>query len=434
VASTTVVSTLNGNYKRVYGKISQAVPEVDWCLENIKWDQGNIVGDSYEELVVVRSENGYTYGGSGGTAYTLNASVAMQTEPARVTPFEYTMTSRVAYGAAKRAAKAGPRAFAKWSVLLMKNMMESVARRLEISVIHGQHAQGIAQIAIGKFTNASTICTIIVSEDQWAAGIWQGSEGALAEVYSSGDTKIVDGSNTTIEIFSVDFRTRTIQAIASSATLAGNVTTSNATAVVNIFFVGSRTNDMVGMKQIFSNTGGTIHGISAGTYGAWAGNLFTAGNEPMTMAKVFGFAAQIQARSRKNKERVFLCSPFTWTDLHQEQMAARSYDESYSKDKIETGSEEIVYFSPSGKIRVVAHPCMKGGEALLFPLSTMKRIGSAEKEWEIPGADSDPWAPVAGVNAAEIRNYSDQTVFCSLPAECAYVDDIINTYGTTGQI
>lgn len=432
MAQTNIVSTLNGNYKKVYGKIVNAVPEVDWFLQNVKWDKGKKVGGSYEELIVLASENGYTYGGSGGTLYTLNASVAMATAPASVTPFEYTMRTQVSYGAASRAAEAGPRAFAKWNTLILGNMMESIARRLEISLIHGQNVQGLAEIPIDGFANSGATCTITIPEDQWAAGIWQGAEGAQLQVYDSSDVILADSTNTTIQITKVNFRTRVIVGTAASSTLASTIETANDSAVVNLFFKGSRTDDMVGLKQIFQNTTGSIHNISADTYGAWAGNLFDASSEALTYDKVVGYCAQLQARSRKNQERKLVVSPFTFADLQQEQMASRVYDDSYKSGKAETGVKGITYHTPSGMVEVVPHPCMKGGEAFLFPMNRLKRIGSSEKEWEIPGANSDPWYPIPDSNGAEIRNYSDQTVFCELPAECAFIDAIANNHGTQG--
>lgn len=439
MAATNIVSTLNGNYKRIYGKIVNAVPSVGYLLKNVRWDKGNMVGASYEELVIVRSENGYTYGGSAGTNYTLNASVAMGTEPARVTPFEYTMRSAVSYGAASRAAKAGPRAFAKWSALILKNMTQSVTRRLEISLIHGQHAEGIGSAAIDAFTDlggAGLTATILFAEDQWAPGIWRGAEGALLNAYDGSDVIIADSANIDLTVTKVNFRTRTVT-VTGTAALIDAIETANDSAATAFFFKGSRTSDMVGMKQIFSNLTGTIHEISADTNGAWAGNLFDCGSESLSHAKIMGYAAELYGRGHDEEENdedmIVLVSVFTWVDLHQEQAAARVYDASYEEKMAKQGFKAIRYFSPSGQwLSIVAHPCVKGGEALMFPMSRLKRIGSAEKEWEIPGADSDPWYPQADANGAEIRNYSDMTVFCSLPAECAYIDNIVNDFGTTG--
>lgn len=425
-------STLNGLYKRVYGKLQNAVPECGWFLDNVEWDQSHIVGDSYHIDVQLRAENGFTYGGSSGGAFALKASVAMGTQPAFVTPFEYVMTSQISYGAASRAKKAGPRAFAAAMTLVIKSAMESVTRRLEISSHHGSSETGIGEVAIGAIVDVNaTSFYIVFAEPEWAAGVWTGAEGALLQFYDEGDALEENASVSEFTVESVDFANRKIL-VSSSAGLITQVETKNDTEAITVYFSGAHDSDMVGIDKIFSNQTGTIHGIDAGDYGLWAGNLFQNGSEALTHARVMAFCAQLRARGLKKEELVLEVSPFTWADLHQEQQATRMMDESYKPKRADAGFEDIRYHSPNGGIRVVASEFVKGGSAYLFPLSKLRRIGSEDREWKIPGAEDNPFHPVAGYAAAEMRIYSDQTVFCDLPAACAKITGIVNSSGTTG--
>jgi len=429
-------STLNGLYKRVYGRLENAIPDCGWFLENVEWDQGHMVGDSYHIDVVLRNEQGFTYGGSTGGAFALNASVAMGTQPAVVTPFEYVMTSQISYGAASRAKKAGPRAFASAMTTVIKNAMESVTRRLEISCHYGSSTEGIGVVVVDGTTSvSSTTFTIQFAEDQWAAGIWTGAEGALLQVYDEGDALELNGSDSELTVESVDFANRKILVSAASGlvtqVLAKNASGSGAEAIT-VYFSGAHDSDMVGIEKIFSNQTGSIHGIDASDYGLWAGNLFSNQSEALTHSRVMAFAAQLRARGLKKEELVLEVSPFTWADLHQEQQATRMMDESYKSKRADAGFQDIRYHSPNGGIRVVASEFVKGGEAFMYPLSKLTRIGSEDREWKIPGAEENPFHPVTGYAAAEMRIYSDQTVFCYLPAACSKIDNIVNSSGTTG--
>jgi hypothetical protein len=423
-------STLNGLYKRVYGELKNAVPKMGWGLKNIPWDRQNKIGDRYEIDVILANENGVTYGGSGGTGFTLVDSVAMSTQPAFVTSFEYVIRSQMSYGAATRARNKGKAAFANAMSLIMENGAQSLADRNEISLWHGQ--TGIGVVAAGGIVDGTaTTFTFVFSEAEWAAGIWQGKEGAGLQVYDEGDALEESSSVSLFTVTSINYATRSVL-VTSTAGLITQVETKNDTEALTVYFNGSRTNDMLGMRTIFSNTTGTVHGIDAGDFGAWAGNPFSCGSEPLTHAKIMGFAAQLQNRGNEDEDMNVVVNPFTWADLHQEQAAARVYDESYEKAAAEQGFKAIRYYCPSGWIKIVASPVVKGGEGFMFPLSVMKRIGSAEKEWEIPGAHEDPWHPVPNTAAAEIRMYTDQTVFCELPSRCAYISAISNNFGVAG--
>lgn len=426
------VAQLNGNYKRVYGGLHNAIPKTGWLLENIPWDKGHKVGDSFHEMIVLTNENGITYGGSAGSAFTLVAPSAMGTAPAYVTPFEYVARPQISYGAASRAASAGPRAFTKAIGMVVTNAMESLARRLEIACLYGQSASGIGRVAVGAIVdNDSTSFYLVFAEAEWAPRIWAGAEGAVIEAYDEGDALETTGGSGDMTITSVDFRNRRIKVSAASA-LITQIETKNDTEYLNIYFKGSRSNDMVGMDVITQNLTGTVHGISATTYGGWAGNLFDVGSVALTHAHIQGYAAELQARGLEDEDLILLCNPKTYSDLHQDQASARVYDESYKGSKAEAGHREIAYHTGSGWVRVVASGFVKGGEAFMFPKSCWKRIGSEDREWELPGGEADPWTPVADTAAAEMRIYADQTVFCHSPALCAKIDGIANTFGTTG--
>ena len=310
--------------------------------------------------------------------------------------------------------------------------MESCARRLEVSCIYGSSVDGIGKVASTAIVdNDSTSFYLVFAEDQWAPGIWIGSEGAILEAYDEGDALETTGGSGDLTVSQVNFRTRRVLVTAASG-LITQIETKNDTEALDIYFKGSHDNDMVGIDVIFQNTTGTIHAISAATYGLWAGNLFSCNSEALTHARIMGFAAQLQNRGLEDEDMIVLCNPFTWADLHQEQAASRVYDESYENQAAEQGFKAIRYYSPSGWIRIVASPFVKGGEAFMFPLSVLKRIGSEDREWKIPGAQEDPWNPIADAAGAEMRIHSDQTVFCDLPSRCAKIDDIVNNFGTTG--
>lgn len=428
------LTTLNGNTKRIYGRLKSAVPKTGPFLKLVPWDKGNKVGDSYEDLVILASENGVTYCGTAGGATTLLSPTAMTTAPARITPAEFYVRPQITYAAAARAAEQGPKAFAKAITLVTKNALESLAKRLEISCLYGQSAKGIGQVAAAAIVDATaTTHWLVFAEDQWAPRIWAGSEGAYLEAYTAnGDTVISSSGDSTMTVTQVDFANRKVLVTAAAGVITA-VETDNDSYATNIYFKGSRSNDMLGLEYFAQNTSASVFGISATTYGNWKGNLFTVSSEALTHAHVMGYVQQIQARADV-EDMVLLCSKPTWADLHQEQASTRVYDESYTKAMAENGFEAIRYHTSEGTITVVGSGYVKGGEAFLFPKDdTLKRIGSEEGEWSLPGSrGDDPWFPVADTTSAEMRIRNDQALFCNNMAAVAKITGITNTFGSAG--
>lgn len=423
---TVTVGQLNGYYKRVYGKKPiQAVPRSGQILKMVKYKQGDLMlGDSYHVPVILSNENGFTYGGSAGTAYALEAAVPMTTKDATVSPFNYTLRSQMATAAATRAVKAGPAAFGNSVKLLLQNASESCARRMAISVLHGKSPTGIGAAAIGGTTDVSTEVTdMVIREADYAPGIWAGSEGAVVEAYwdNSGTMTKITGA------FTVSMIRPSIRTIRLTSVTAGDVTALEArsdTDVVFLFFKGSFDNDMDGMHKVFANKTGIIHGINAGDFGLWAGNTLPAGGQ-LTFPKTVQLIGEMAGRGLA-EDVVCLVSTATYESQNTQFSGLRQTDSSYKSELGKLGIKSLTYVGQTGMIDVVADPMVKNGQAFVFPPEYLMRLGSAEMEWQLPGQDAEPFTVLENNEGFQVRHFSDMTFFCEMPSRCAYIDGIVN--------
>src|SRR6476619_4564450 len=74
-------------FKRVYGDVTNLLPEDFPLAKMIPFSEKQKVGDSYIEAVVLTNETGITLGGSTMDAFELNPAIAGVVKQTTVTPY-----------------------------------------------------------------------------------------------------------------------------------------------------------------------------------------------------------------------------------------------------------------------------------------------------------------------------------------------------------
>lgn len=418
--------TLNGNYKTIFGKIVNLEPKKDWLHKNIEYRKDKKVGAKYQDLIVLGDENAITYAGSDTTEVTFETPTGMLTAPAEITPNTYYCRVRITYPAATRAESEGPQAYIRALTLVLGNGMKSLQKRHSISMIYGRSDEGIGQVAVGAAVSVdSTTFDLVFAEAQWAPGIWRRLKNASLQAYDAGLDLEETGGSSRLTVSKVTHRTRTVR-VTATAGLKSQIMTKNASEVLNIFFYGSKTNDMMGFHKIMGNQTASLFAIDADANDEWQGNLFNVGGTRLTGHHIQGYASVLQDRGLEDEDLTLFCSNRTWADLHNELQSARVFDSSYQKSMAEQGFNAIRYFSSSGWIQIVGSSYVKGGDAFMFPLPCLSRIGSKDRSWNLPGAENNPWHDVPDKSSAEITLMTDMGLFCNEPSLCARLYGITN--------
>jgi hypothetical protein len=420
----TNVDALNGLYHEVAGELVDALPEAGTIGKLVPFRQSDRIGDSYHEAIVLTRENGFSYGGTAGDAFTLRDPLSMATKDAVVGAYHYCMTSSISLPAVTRAQNAGKQAFASAISTVVENAYESAAQRLEISYLHGGRGIGDVPDTSSSVETTSTTATLVFSAATWAPGIWAGNEGAEVYFYDLDNlaTLISSGADSIFTVTSVANSTRTVVVTGTAAGIdALDIAVQG--GGVRCFFYGSRTNDMTGLGSILSNTG-SLFSIDAATYGLWRGNSFDAAGE-LTMDKVLDYVADLVGRGLKGDVKLLL-NPFTWARLNSELNALRNFDASYKGNKQTSGTKEIEYLSQNGTISIISDNLVKGGEAFLIKPEYLKRIGSAENDKMVATQDKNPFYPLATQAGFGFRVFSDLAIYSQRPAVQGYISGIVN--------
>ena len=410
IESVNTVATLDGHFKEVYAsKIRDLVPEGMKMLKLAEFSAAEkLLANLYHQPVVLGLEHGFTYGGSAGEAFLLNAAVASPNRDAQVKGHELVLVSAISVGAASRSISSKA-AFEQETKRLVQNMLKSTQIRMEIQLMYGQ--SGIAKVAIVA-GNLLTICAA-----EWAAGIWSGSKNAALEIRSQAG--VLRG---TCNVVKPDLKNQTVEVDVMPAGVSGNVDSENAGADV-VYFKGAYNKEFAGLHKIITNTS-TIFNIDAAEFDLFKGNTVLCGASEAAKAfisfeKVEEAIALCMEKGLTEEDVVCLVNPKHWNKLMTEQAAKRQYDSSYSSEKMENGSKSLIFYGQNGKIEIHASLFVKEGFAYIFPPAELERIGSSDITFERPGFPGKFFREMETSNGYELRAYSDQALFTSAPGKMA---------------
>lgn len=403
----------NGLFKETYGdKLIDLIPKESVITKTVEFTgNSQMLGNTYNQPVIVRSEQGFTYSRPNNGAFDINPPSTMKTQNAKVDGFQLLELCGIDYESFYRADNAA--SFMNATKMVMADALESFHRRLEVGNLYGQSATGLGTIITSTNVNATSTTLGIVAAT-WASGLWAPLEGAGLDVYTSVGVAL----NTVgpMVVSSIDIVGKTITVTGAAA----DVTAIDAGAVVDggfVRFYAKGTNgadEAIGLEKILSNTG-TLFGINAATYNLWKANTFAVSGA-LSLKKIQQAVAVAYNRGL-DQDVELLVNPATWEQLSTEQVAYRMLDSSYSSREVVNGFDAIVFHSQNGRINVIAHKYVKEGEAFMLPLSECVRVGSTDVTFNIPGTQNGQVFQQSPTQAGyQFRVYSMQQLLFTRPA------------------
>lgn len=400
------VGNLNGLFKEAYAdKLENLIPDQVKLLNLVKFmSKDKQPGNLYHQPVILGLEHGITFAGSDEDAFNLNAPVAGTIKDAQIKGSPAVLRSFLGYVAASRAAQGDAKAFMDATKYLVANMLRSMAKKLEIEMLYGQSGYGTCSATV----NAASIT---VATAEWAPGIWAGAEGLTIEVRSA------DGSTSrgTAKVTSVSFETRTL-------TLSNAI---NQTAGDVIWHMGAYGNEFIGIHEIIKKQSGTLFNIDVGQYNLFRGNQYSAASGALSFAKLNLAVARAVEKGLEGKLMVMV-NTRGWANMLNDQAALRKYDGSYSKTKLENGSEALEFHSQNGVLQIVPSVYVKEGYAYMLSIEDWQRVGSTDMTFKRPGQGDQFFRDLENSAGYELRLYTDQAVFCSAPGRNVLITDIVN--------
>lgn len=425
------VATLDGLFKIVYGDGPvNAVPESAVLQKLIPFKSSERIGKSYNFPVVLTAEAGVTYIAAGAGAVTLTSSVAAVLKEAVVDAQQIVCRGQMDYEAAAKAISGGKAAFKNASEVLVENLMETAANRLEIANFYGQSATGLGTVDSSANTNTTTTVLTFLAAG-WAPGIWSGKEGASVQFWKVSDNTAAATTNLFV-ISAINFSDKKITVTGTATTGIGELDTALSSGDCYVTFNGGKTgtstySEPVGIDKIITNSG-SLFGISAATYSLWGGSSYSFGSAAVTVAKILNMVGMAVSKGGLMEPAEVLLSPKSYMNLAGTITDLRRQNGGASESKGIGGFESIELMGPNGRLSLIVSPLIKEGELFAGPFKKrMKRIGASEFSFETPGRKGELFLHVPDSNCYELRLYGSSQIVCECPAKFVKGTAIVNT-------
>ena len=424
------LATLNGLFKQVYGdNVENLIPsgeELMKAVPFVKHDKRQ--GQKYNQPVVVGQELGFSYGGTDGTAFDLEDAVPGQVKNAEVVSSEFVLRTSISVGAVSRSLN-DKASFERSTKLVVANMVQSFAKRLECIMFYGQLDIGVVSaIATTDFAGAALPGTqrrLTLTAASWAPGIWSGSINMVLSIWdTSSSYAALDVLG--FDVKGVDIDARQIIVEENSSGTAANIQT---TDIITHFGAGYYQNasgsmEFAGLEKIMRNSG-TLFAINAAQYDLWRSTTHDAAGV-LSFPKIQKAVAKAMAKGLKDDLLVYI-NPSVWETLISDEAATRRNDSSYSSKEAEKGSNKIVFYGQNGKITIQPNIYVKESLALCIPdpvKNTLMRVGSTEVTFQMPGYEGEFFRLLENKNGYELRAYADMALFCWQPNKLILISGI----------
>jgi hypothetical protein len=421
MASVDTFQTLLANFKSRYGNLDNVIVDSMKFLKLCPFDKKNKTGKNFVVAVQLANEQGVTYGSTDdnmGALLSLNPAISLTLLDATIQPNVLLLRSQIGYEAYAAGENGDLASFESTSTLVTDSQMKSLQDRLEISCIYGSSPTGLGTLHSSANVD-STDTVVTITTGQWATGIWLGKEGANRDAYH-GSTQI--NTNAALVITGINASTRAITVSGNSTDIAALDTYIAANPdAARFLFYGAYGNETIGLDAaVLSNT--TLWGIS-NSYLLWQSTVYDVLNATLTMGKVEKGISSLVQKGLSGVVNV-IENPDTWATQNIDLAALRRFTDDGDSGKL--GVKSIEYDYADGVVKLIGLNKIKEGEAFAFPDGELKRIGSADVGFKLPG-EQYGFLHVPDKMGYEQRMFSCQGFFTTKVALLLKFKNIVNS-------
>lgn len=421
--SATIPASIIGDFKERYNTkgIQDAIPESRVILKNVEFDKATLVGNAFHTPVILSDEAGFTYAANNAGNYALNGPISLNVPDAQVRPAQITLVSQIAYDALSQSLGSGA-AFLSATKLITKRMIDSMSKRVELAALYGGTGLGTTALT-GSSSVSATVEIVAFTQQSWSDGIWAGTVNNQVQFYNN-TTLVSSGADSIFTITAVNPTLRTLTVSGTSTGIAAlHALVVTVPTALTIYFNSAYGNEMTGINKILTNTG-TLFNIDASVYDLWKSNVIDNNAGKLTFLSLQNAVAVAVGRGLDTAVDV-LVNPKVWANLVTSQSGARRFDSSYKKTMMENGAEKLTFYSQNGTMNITPSLYVKEGDCFILPFDTYQRIGSMDIEFmpQVMGSD-EFFQYVPGYNAYELRLWTNQQIFCTLPARSVKIFNI----------
>ena len=420
--------------KQVYAdKLEQMTPDSDKLAKEIDFVPAEkMPGNKYNQPVKMTRSMGFTFSNTGGV-FDLNMGLAPLDLNAEIQGSQMVVREFMSYDILERALKGdsgkggASRAFVSATQETMVNLQKSASYMREVMLLYGGGTGAAVSLGVVTAITGSAGTTLVVTLDKkdWATALWAGAENGEFDIYqgttaTKRNTAGVATDRTNVYVLN-KVNPLTYQLTLTS--LAANV--SAVAPGDTIFFSGQRGQDMLGFQAACTVASpNLLWNIDPNNYMLWKPQSVNVGGmlgfekvvQGLSLVAAIGFSGIMNLH----------VSPQGWQDLCNDQAALVRHAGERAGGKVSFGYESIEFYSQTGLLRIKPNIYVKNGLAFGIPEGECVRVGSTDWTFNMPGYGK-MMRELENKAGVEVREYTDQALFCKHPGYILYFNNIANS-------
>ena len=411
-------STLSNYFKQQYLEkgLQKVLPDYTNILSTVPFvGASEKAGSELIFPVITSREHGFTALGQSGAVSNLRSATVAQNRQARVVPYPVMGRTQIDTVSISRAV-GGPQAFVDALDYKIENLQTSFSMLVEQELMYGQSGLGV--IASGAeadavsggvpFTDGVNVAGrfVKIARAEFADHLWIGSEEMPVDIYSAAGALVYSTKITSYDIEGEYIQLESLNALAAMEGF-------------SIFRAGFKENSGPGLQKILSHTSGTLFGIDSSTTPLWKASQVAVGGllsfpvvaEGVARAVGRGLAGKINLHVHP---RVFatLIPDFNTLKSTSTVNKSRMFTSSSEIERLEHGSMAIRFVIGSIELTLISNPLVKIGMAFGVADGELRRAGSTDITYQIPGEDKSKYFHrLPDSQGLELRVFTDQSLF-----------------------
>lgn len=415
------ISTLDNYFMEQYLKegLQKVMPEYT-PLMTIPFVGGSEKAGS--ELIfplLTSREHGFTALGQTGAQNSLRAATIAQNRRAVVKSFGFMGRTQIDNLSISRAV-GSPQAFIDALQYKIENLQESFAVVNEVMLSYGQ--EGLGVVASGAeadgtyggvtFTDGVSGTKLKIAGKQFADHVWIGCEGMPVELFATNAVGSAVQLSATIVSYDVENEWIELDSLGSVTDPQGYF----------IYRAGFKDNEGAGLLRILKQTSSSsaLFEVSSANTPLWRVSQVNVADQYLSFETVADGVARAVGRGLADKITLHV-HPQTFASLMPDfntlkatgsDFKSRMFTSAGDVKQLEHGMVGLTFYVGSVTLEVIANPFVRKGYAFGVAAGELKRAGSTDITYDIPGEESGRYFHrLENVAAVEMRCFADQALF-----------------------
>lgn len=442
-SSAETLAAIAGDLKTVYGQeLIQVLPDAAILQKKFPLASSAAypnVGKFYSALIGLQYPWGFSFLGTGYEGTTTNTALgdalAGQTLPAEIYACTTVLCENITYQVLDRASGNNSTQSVLSALTYTGEQMAINTRNvLELQILHGREGIGAASGSV----SGSGPYTVVFDPATTSAGILSTLIGARVQWMQSDNTTARtanDGSNylTVSAVGLSDVNNPSITMVATGTTTVGSIVTGDLMYIAGMRGVTVAAGatavpqyEMIGLGLQIGAQTGSYFSIDKALYPGWLGNSLPSVGQFSPSVLMSGATASL-ARGGEKGEYMAVVSPRQWGVLNSALATNEFYNQqapSFSMSK-KSGTNDIEISQSGITMTVTGHPFQKDGQAYVFPVNQVKRIGSVDLSFAIPGRPADEFLyPLPGTATVQRQCRADWQIALLKPPSATKISGV----------